>query len=353
MLVIESLSERTRNDWDAFVMGQEHANFFHLSGWKDAVERAFDHKPHYLAALRDNEVCGVLPMFELKSRLFGHSLVSVPFGVYGGVLAADRETEAALTSAAASLGEMLGVDYVELRGGPDQLMDDELANGAGNGPWQERSLYVTFRKEILESDDENLKAIPRKQRAVVRKGIKNGLTSRTGREELLDAFYDIYATNVRDLGTPVFSKRFFEVLLDVYPDAFILLVDKGDVAVGGVFNFVFRDELMPYYGAGLREYFRDGVNDFMYWELMRWGRENGFKVFDFGRSKRDTGSYKFKRHWGFEEQDLDYRMRLVQATELPNVSPTNPKYKLFIEGWRRLPVPVAKFLGPRIVRNIP
>ncbi len=360
MLIIESFGERHRRGWDDFVAGSPQGNFFHLTGWMDVVRRSFGHKPHCMLATENGQVRGVLPLFELKSRLFGHSLVSVPFGVYGGPCAADREARDALVSSAEILAEAMGVDYLELRnmsapaasGEPDAAGNGGA--GKGSGPrWVRNDLYVTFRKPILPDVEANMQAIPRKQRAMVRKGVKNGLSSRIGRLDALDAFYSIYSRNVRDLGTPVFPKRFFREILETFGDSFILLVLKGDAAVAGVLSFAFKGRLMPYYGAGLREHFKDAANDFMYWELLRHGCENGFTEFDFGRSKRGSGSHDFKCHWGFEPSPLDYRTRLVRSREEPKVNPTNPRYKLFIEGWKRLPLPLANLLGPCIVRNIP
>lgn len=361
MLVIESFSERRRAEWDAFVHSRPEATFFHLAGWKDAVERAYGHTAHYLLAADDGVLRGVLPLFELKSRLFGHSLVSVPFGVYGGVLAADAEAEAALLDAAHSLGSMLGVDYLELRQLP--VVAATFHGEGGKVPeaelpplpagWQRKDLHVTYVKAILPDAEANMKAIPRKQRAMVRKGIAAGLTSVVGREAELERFYPIYARNVRDLGTPVFPKKFFAECLRMFPESFVLTVLSGDKPVAGVLSFVFRDWLMPYYGAGLREHFHEAVNDFMYWELLRHGCEHGFKVFDFGRSKKGSGSGRFKEHWGFEATPLDYRVRLERAQAMPEVNPNNPKYKYFIETWKRLPLPVANLLGPQIVKYIP
>lgn len=349
MPIIEYISERDHAEWDEFVLNSAAGNFFHLLGWKTAVEDSFGHKPHYLLARDNGELKGVLPLFELKSRLFGHSLVSVPFGVYGGVCAEDQAVRGALEDSAVTLAESMGVDYLELR---NYIRPEGQEIPADDG-WKHKDLYVTFQREILPTADENLKAIPRKQRAMVRKGIKAGLTPRVGKLDELDVFYAIYARNVRDLGTPVFPKSFFANIMKAFPDAFILTVLKEDVPVAGVLSFVYKDMLMPFYGAGVREYFRDAVNDYMYWALMEYGCDNGFKIFDFGRSKKDTGSYKFKHHWGFEAQDLDYRIRLIKAGAMPEVNPTNPKYRLFIEGWKKLPVPVANLVGPHIVRNIP
>ncbi|KAF0221849.1 MAG: hypothetical protein FD174_180 [Geobacteraceae bacterium] len=356
MIIIKAYNESYRGKWDAFALAADDASLFHLTGWKEAVEKTFGHKPHYIMATRDEEICGILPLFEVKSRLFGHALVSVPYGVYGGISTRDEETAESLRKSAETLAGLMEVDYLELRNstnGSCHLAGLPARDDLGATNWHGKDLYVTFQKRILPTVEENMNAIPRKQRAMVRKAEKSGLSSRIGRLEDLDRFFAIYAQNVRDLGSPVYPIAFFRALMEGYKDAFILSVWKDGKMVAGVLTFVFRDMLMPYYGGGLREYFDYAVNDFMYWELMKYGCEQGSGVFDFGRSKKETGSYRFKKHWGFEPTPLDYRCYLVKAMEMPNVSPVNPKYKLMIKVWKQLPLAVTNWLGPKLVRGIP
>jgi FemAB-related protein (PEP-CTERM system-associated) len=353
MLLIKSYSERYRQQWDSFVMRSDTASLFHLTGWKDAVERVFGHKPHYLMAVNDEKIRGILPLFEMKSRLFGHALVSVPFGVEGGISADDEDSYLLLKSSAENLANLIGVHYLELRQ-PNILAGEHDGSDSLNNPgWLSKDLYVSFQRPIFATVDENFNAIPRKQRRMIRQGEKFGLRSRTAGSEDLEMFYHIYAGNVRDLGSPVYPKSFFETLMETFTDSFILSVWKDDRMVAGVLTFAFKDVLMPYYGGSRRDYFQYAVNDFMYWELMKYGCEKGYKVFDFGRSKKDTGPYHFKRHWGFEPQGFNYRYYLVRAKRMPNVSPANPKYRLFINAWKRLPLSVTNWLGPKLVRGIP
>jgi hypothetical protein len=371
MLLIKAYNDSYRYKWDEYAKSAPDGSLFHLIDWKDAVERTFDHKPLYIMAMEGDDIRGILPLFEVNSRLFGHSLVSVPYGVYGGIAACDAEAGGALGKSAETLAGLMKVDYLELRGGskyssclndalvqddknhsndPDGSNDSDVSNISN---WHTKDLYVTFQRPILATIEENMNAIPRKQRAMVRKGANFGLTSRIGRLEDLQQFYAIYAQNVRDLGSPVYPMVFFSALMGNFGDSFILSVWKDGKMVAGVLTFVFRGMLMPYYGGSLREYFDHAVNDFMYWELMRFGCEKGFAVFDFGRSKRDTGSYRFKKHWGFEPAPLDYRCYLVNAKVVPNVNPLNPKFQIMINVWKRLPLAVTNWLGPKLVRGIP
>jgi FemAB-related protein (PEP-CTERM system-associated) len=327
--------------WDAYVERAPAATFFHRIGWREIVEDVFRHRTHYLLAERDAEIVGVLPLAQVRTRLFGHSLVSLPFAVYGGAVADDAATADALVDAAAQLARTLRVGHLELR--------NTEARGAG---WPTQDLYVTFRKAILPEAEANLLAIPRKQRAMVRKGIKNGLVSRI--DATADRFFALYADNMHRHGTPPMSRRCFDRLIEVFGEACEVLIveDAAGEAVSGVMSFYFRDEVLPYY-AGDTVRARDlAANDFKYWELMRRASERGYRLFDYGRSKRDTGPYAFKKNWGFEPQPLHYEYRLYKYDAIPQNNPMNPKYRTFIALWRRLPLAVANRLGPHIVRSL-
>jgi FemAB-related protein (PEP-CTERM system-associated) len=205
---------------------------------------------------------------------------------------------------------------------------------------------------VIDADAEvNMKAIPRKQRAMVRKAIQNGLTSVVDRDSR--RMHGIYAESVRNLGTPVFSRRYFSILLDAFgKDADIVTVLDGDAPIASVLNFYFRDEVLPYYGGGTLAARQRAGNDFMYWEVMRRASERGMRLFDFGRSKIGTGAFSFKHNWGFEPAKLNYRFRLAPGQTIPEINPMNPKYRLFIAAWKRLPLPITNLLGPSVVRGL-
>jgi FemAB-related protein (PEP-CTERM system-associated) len=282
----------------------------------------------------------VLPLAEIKSRLFGHSLASLPFCVYGGIVG-DREASAPLVAAADGLARELGVEYLEYRNTQSR-----------HGEWPRQSLYATFRKAISSHDDFNMQAIPRKQRAMVRKGIKHELRSEI--DPGVDRFFGLYADNMRRHGTPVLPMRFFAALRDRFgKDCEVLTVTHPDGRpLSSVLSFYFRDEVLPYY-AGDDSAARDvAANDFKYWELMRRAAARGCKIFDYGRSKVGTGPWSFKKNWGFEPQPLSYEYRLYKTDAVPQKNPLNPKYRAFIAMWRRLPLPVANALGPPIARYL-
>jgi FemAB-related protein (PEP-CTERM system-associated) len=328
--------------WDAFVLNLPEATFFHRFGWKRVTEQAFRHRTHFLLAERDGRIEGVLPLAEIKSRLFGHSLISLPFCVYGGIAAATPEARAMLDAHAQRLAAELGVGHLEYR--DRDAPHDEV--------WPGTDLYVTFRKELDPEVEKNMLAIPRKQRAMVRKGIKNELS--VDWEAGVDGFFAVYADNVRRHGTPALSKRYFALLREEFgDDCDVLLVrGPGGQVVSGVLSFYFRDEILPYYAGDALEARNLAANDFKYWELMRTACERGIRVFDYGRSKIGTGPYDFKRNWGFEPRPLHYRYKLVRAASVPQNNPNNPKYRLFIKAWQRLPLAVTNFIGPHIVKNL-
>lgn len=334
--------------WESYVSRSEQATFCHLPGWARVIDRVWGHAPYHLIARRGGSVSGVLPLFHVKSLLFGSSLVSSPNAVYGGVAADDEETRAALVAEAKRLARELRVGFLELR---DTF---ELPGAAADADLHRKDLYVKFECPITTDEETLGKQFQRDIRRMVRVGIKNGLTVVVGRQEYLEPFYELYATSVRNLGSPVFPKKLFAAFLREFPDASdILLVKHGDRVAGGVLSFYFRDTVMPYYGGAYPEFYKAGVNNFMYWELMKSAAARCYTRFDFGRSKKGTGAYAFKHGWSMEERDLPYRFHLVGASELPRLDPSNPKFSLMIRVWQRLPLGLTKAIGPLLVRNIP
>ena len=337
---VRTFAETDRAAWNAFIRHHPDGTFFHLVEWQDVLRSAFGHRPHYLLAERAGVICGVLPLVEVKSALFGHSLVSTPFCVYGGIVAADEPAHLALEQAACELARKLGVVHLEMR------------NRRRRHPaWPCKDLYVTFRREISADSEKNMTAVPRKQRAMVRKGIKAQLSTQV--DERVDRHYEMYSESLRNLGTPVFSRRYLQILKETFADACdIVPIMHGEQAVASVLNFYFRDEVLPYYGGGTADARAVAGNDFMYWQVMERARSKGCRVFDFGRSKRGTGAYDFKANWGFEPEPLYYEYFLVSAKEVPNLSPTNAKFGPAIELWRKLPLWLTQLIGPPVAKYL-
>jgi len=338
---VRSFANEDSARWEDFVFRCPDATFFHRIGWKQVIEECFGHRTHYLLAERGAQVVAVLPLAEVKSFLFGRALVSLPFCAYGGVAAVDSEAVSALHAAARELGERLRVEHLELRNRTPR-----------EAAWPRQELYVRFRKEIRAGIEANLTTIPRKQRAMVRKGIGRGLASRIDPD--VGSFFPLYADNVHRHGTPPLPKRYFEALCTAFDsDCEVLTVtDAGGRAVSSVLSFYFRDEVLPYY-AGDVDAARDlAANDFKYWELLRRASERGLRFFDFGRSKRGTGAFAFKEHWGAEPIPLAYEYCLYGRDSIPENNPLNPKYRALMAMWRLLPLPLANAIGPHLVKSL-
>ena len=327
--------------WDAFVADCAGATFFHRAGWQTIIKDVFGHDAYFLYAERNGAIEGVLPLAHVNSLLFGNALVSLPFAVYGGVAASNAAAADTLEAESQTIARRLGVDHLELRNLQPRHPE-----------WPTQDLYVTFRKELEPEVDANMQAIPRKQRAMVRKGIKHGLRSEI--DTTVDRFFALYADNVHRHGTPAMPKRYFQKLLQVFgKDCEVLtVVDASGRPLSSVLSFYYRDEVLPYYAGDDLSARELAANDFKYWELMRRACERGVKVFDYGRSKQGTGSYSFKKNWGFEPQPLYYEYCLYKRESIPQNNPNNAKYKLLIETWRRMPIGLANWLGPFIVRNL-
>ena len=339
-ITIEYLSHNGFQEWDAYVNKHPSGSFFHLSGWKTVVEKAYGHETCYLIARNEGVIAGILPLGHINSRLFGNALISNPFCVYGGAIADNDDIRLLLETAAEEEAIKLQVDYLELRNTKKTRED-----------WPVKELYVSFRKEIDPDPELNLKAIPRRQRRMVRQGIKAELASKIVDD--VDTFFHVYSTSVRNHGTPVFPKKFFILLKQVFGNKCeVRIVEKDNIPISTVMSFYFRDEVLPYYGGGLLDARKYNAFDFMYWDLMQSACLQGVRIFDYGRSKIGTGPYSFKKNWGFTPEPLPYQYRLVNSNKVPEVNPLNPKYQLFIKVWQKLPLSIANRVGPLLARSL-
>lgn len=318
---------------------------FHLPAWSAAVATGCGQASHYLVAERDMQgIVGVMPLTELHSPLFGRVLASAGFGVGGGILADKPEVVRLLGEACWQLAERLSCASAEVRGGPapgpEWTMDD--------------TRYLGFERALAENDEAELLAIPRKQRAEVRKSLEAELSISVGRDAAdVAAHYAVYAESVRNLGTPVFPARLFaEVLREFGAAADVLVVRHGGEAVAGVLSLYWRGTVYPYWGGGTAAARRLRANDRMYFELMRHARTRGCERFDFGRSKVGTGAAAFKKNWGFEPEPLTYYDRVAEGAAIRDANPLNPKYRLQVALWRKLPLAIANRIGPWIAKGL-
>ena len=316
------------------------AELFHRPEWSRAVEQGCRQRSHCLIAeTADGTLTGILPLTEMRSPLFGSALVSTGFGVGGGILGKSREAVQALADAAWSLAQSLGCASVELRGG-------QLPEG-----WERKEgIYAGFVRDLPSDDEVILKAIPRKQRAEVRRaqGIGLEVSVGTGAEDR-DAHYRVYSESVRNLGTPVFPRTLFQAMLGGFGnDADILTVRKDGEPVASVLSLYHGGTVYPYWGGGTHAARSLRANEHMYFELMRHAARRGCTRFDFGRSKAGTGAYAFKKNWGFEPHPLVYWTR----GEARETNPLSPKYRLQVAAWKRLPLWAANRIGPVIAKGL-
>ena len=323
-----------REEWDAFVRTAPDATFFHRAGWKDVLEQTFGFRSHFLTARRDGSLVGVLPLCELRPPFGQLRLLSLPFAVEAGISAADDDARGALEDAAVTLAQDIGAGYLELRDALD-----------GDAFQVDRDIYCRFRRSLSPRDDENFARIPRKQRRMIRLGQSSQLCARADTD--VDVFYDLFARSQRRLGTPLLPRRYFAGLLRHFAeDSVVLTVWRDDIPVAGVFSFLFRHTILPYYAGSRAEFFRYGVNDFMYWELMRLACRRGITTFDFGRSRRGSGAFDYKRHWGFQPEPMGYRIHPLGHRAPRKRTVDDAGVRLLRWGWRRLPLPLTKKMGP-------
>ncbi|MFC6438715.1 FemAB family XrtA/PEP-CTERM system-associated protein [Bowmanella sp. JS7-9] len=336
-LVIKTLGQdkTEQQKWDAFVDQCQLGTFFHLSGWKTVIEKSYGHTCHFLYANQDERIVGVLPLAHQKSILFGNALISLPFCVYGGAASDDPDVMNALEDAAIELAQKLGVDYLEMRypfGRQNRL--------------SERCAHSTFGCDLGDDDAAILAGVKKNERAVIRHSLNNGLEYTVSGD--VKECYEIYSESVRNLGTPVFPKHYFSTLKDVFGERCeVLTVTKEGKSVSSVLSFYYKNEVLPYYGGGTPQARELKSNDFMYYQLMCHARnDRACHRYDFGRSKNDSGAFKYKKNWGMAPVPLHYQFYLVKAEALPNLSPNNPKYQLFIQMWKRLPIWLSRLMGP-------
>ena len=330
-------------EWDDFVLRHPYGSPFHMLAWKNSIERIFRYQSVYRAAFNGTRLVGILPLFLVDGLMTGKALISSPFAVYGGALTEASEVQAAFGEHIAALGAELQVEYVELRNAyPEQCFG-----------WVPVRRYVTFTRDLsLHEPEELLKSIPKKTRNMVRKALKTDFELR--RVGDWRQFERLHSLTLRRLGTPSFPPRYFAELVEQFGN----MLDISEVVLDGVtvaasMSFLFNKQMHIYYAATDPRYNALAPNYRMYFEHLLWAGQRGCRVFDFGRSKLNTGTFDFKRHWDALMRELPYEILLVRRKDLPNLSPVNPKFDLAIRIWQKLPLSVTRTLGPRLIRLFP
>lgn len=344
MIAVALATDDDRGDWDGFVDSMDDAEAYHPYEWRKVFERVFGHRCFYLIAREaDGVVRGILPLVQLKSLLFGNFFVSLPCFNYAGSLASSETTRAKLIESADRVATEAGASHVELRHRERVRVDLPY-----------RQDKVAMQLDLPDTSDELWQGFSPKLRAQIRRPTKEGATCEEGGVELLDTFYAIFSRNMRDLGTPVFPKELFREMCDSFPDTtriFIVRLDGQPCAAGITYGF--RDRLEIPSASALREYNRVSVNMLLYWSVLQYAVREGYRLFDFGRSTVGAGTYRFKKQWGAEPEQLHWHYCLPPGADMPALNPQNPKFRLATKVWQHLPLGIANLLGPRIVRNLP
>ncbi len=335
--------ETDRQAWDAFVGAHPHATAYHAWAWRDVFGPVFGHEPIYLAARADARIVGVLPLVAFRSRLFGHFFCSLPFVNYGGVLSTSPDAAAPLLAEASRIARERKASHVELRHVARQLPDAPV-----------RQHKVTMLLSLQDTGDAQWTALDNKVRNLVRKAEKSALTSESGGSELLDAFYAVFSVNMRDLGTPVYPKRFFAAVLAASGAAARLhVVRHVGQPVAASLTIAHTDRIEVPWASSLRTARQMNPNMLLYWHMLKEAIASGARVFDFGRSTPGEGTYLFKKQWKAEPVPLHWEYALISRDAPPDQSPGSGRFQAAIEIWKKLPVPVANAIGPLVIGNIP
>lgn len=344
---VEVSAERAdwdRTAWDGFVAGCDHARLYHRAVFRDLIEEVFGHRTYYLTArTEDGGITGVLPLARLSSRLFGDFLVSLPYFNYGGAAATDANVRGVLEHAAEGLASGLAVSHVEFR--------DRCARDDGTPV---RTDKVTRVRALPDTEDRLWQEVGSKVRAQVKKPLRSGAEAVVGGAELVDEFYGVFARNMRDLGTPVYTRVLFDTVCRYMgSDASVVVVRLAGRTVAAAVLLRHGASMEIPWASSLGEHNRLGVNMLLYWEVLAHAIRNGCRTFDFGRSTAGSGTDRFKRQWGGESVQLYWHYWLRSGAELPRLNPDNPRYRIATSVWKKLPLAVANRIGPSLVRNLP
>jgi FemAB-related protein (PEP-CTERM system-associated) len=330
--------------WDSFVQSAQDATAYHQLKWKTVITKSFGHQCHYFGAIDNNGAWqGVLPLVHMRSKFFGNFLISVPFVNYGGLLYKNDSAAGTLLEEAERLRRSLGATHIELR----HVV--QIPKGIPT-----RQHKVTMILDLAIDVEAQWRTFNAKLRNQIRKAQKSGLQFVAGHLELLDGFYEVFARNMRDLGTPVYPKNFFHNILEAFPESTrIFAVYHNTKIIAAGIGSCFRKTLEIPWASSINDYKILCPNNMLYWEAIQFAIRNGFNKFDFGRSTLNEGTYNFKRQWGAQPVQLYWQYLMDGQNSIPDLNPSNPRYQTAIRIWQRLPLPVTRLLGPMIVRNIP
>ena len=340
-----------KNKWNDFLIKVKAKHHAWDWEWLDTIEEELGHKSYKFVCEEGDKIIGVLPLVHLKSFLFGNSLTSMPLLNAGGILSSSKEASVDLLNSAKDLGSKLGVDYIELRQ-QEKLQDlDELEIPV-------RDHKISMILELAPTSEEAFKAFPGKLRSQIRRPTKDGMIAKTSGKDIdlkkaTEDFYKVFSENMRDLGTPVYSKKFMAKVFEKFQDrSAVVVVYKDETPVAASFLLKRNNYVEIPWASSLSKWKRSSPNMLLYWKSIEWCIEQGAEYFDFGRSSKDSGTFKFKKQWGSEPLDLHWYYPL-EGGEVPDVNPNSAKFNLLVSCWQKLPHKLANIIGPFVSRNIP
>jgi serine/alanine adding enzyme len=343
MNILKANNARDARAWEEFVNQRADCSNYHRWGWKQVIENSFRWPTFYLIAEDAEKIHGILPLVWQKSKVFGSFFTSLPFLNCGGVVAEEQSVKEALVAEAIAIAKRNSADYLELR----QRSNPELSL-----PTKTHKVAMILP---VEPDSEVMFAgLPHKVRTDIRKAMKSGLEAQFGGFEVLDVFYEIFAKNMRELGTPVYGRKLFAEILKAFPkDSYICVVRHEGKPVAVSFLSEYQGTIEALWSSSLYEFASLKPNMFLYWSILCFAGQKGFRFFDFGRSSVGSGTHRFKKQWGSQEVPLYWVYWVPDGAALPEVNTENPRYQLAIRMWQKLPVSLTKVIGPPIVRRLP
>jgi len=329
--------------WDAYVEANPRASNYHRWRWKGLIEKTYGHETFYFAAKEQGKICGVLPLAGIKSLLWGRFLVSMPFFSYGGILADTPEAHSQLAAKSEELARRLNASRIELRQ-PEPL----------HGEWRSSTAKVLMEVPLAETPEKFFNSLGSRLRNKIRSARKQGLNAEWGKGDLNKDFYRVFSCNMRNLGTPVYPRKWFENFMQVAPETtHILVIRDGKEPIAATFITTYRDRVELPWIASTPEGRKKYSSVLLYWTALEWAMQNGFRRVDLGRCTPGGGTHRFKAQWNCEEIPLPWCYWLKPGESLPQMRPDNPRFRIAVETWKRLPLGVANLIGPHIVRAIP
>ena len=339
MITIRKFTDEDSIAWNQYVYNSANSTFYHQIGWKNVIEKVYGHEQYYLLAEEADVIKGILPLFKI-----GNKFVSLPFAPYGGVCSDDENIKQQLLLKAKEITVQKKGRYLEIRDlentYPDLVVRDDK--------------YYTFHIP-LETDEKKVWNLTSKgERRGTKKAINHGLKVYMG-PEYLDEFYNLYSIRNRQLGSPIHSYIFFKQIIEEFPNKITIQIVKfKDKCIGTKFLFFYKDTIISGWAASDTRYRHYNPNNLLTWEIIKYGCENNYTTFDFGRSEKESGTFEFKRKWGGAiVKNIKYQYYLNRVNKIPDSSKTNKKRIIFSNCWKKLPLKVTRIIGPNLRKNFP